>query len=992
MTLGSTITTKSNDKTDARFSSSSLASTASTNSDSKKRDVKRRPRKRGGSDDEYADNRDLLRKKRRNQDGGEFDEEDVDLMEMMNIRGHSPSEREIRQRFEPGPDSDFEGSSPQASMLPPPRRPNNNGGRPERPRPIGRTSPRRRTRGNSRERERDRRRTSDRERDRGGSGVGGSGGSSGGGGGSGSSNNSNNSSSSSGNGGGATVSGSGGRLAANSNKNTNTAASSTPKGSKDESICAFYMEGKCSRGSDCPYSHAALPPRKMELCKFYMMDCCAKKDKCLYMHKDFPCKYFQTGRKCRYSAEDCKFSHDSLSETTRAILIKHIETAPREILGDFPRLTRDETIQAIDNFSSQGSGRDKRPHIPSLFELQLAQSSGTAAPAKLVPAAKEEESEDRNSNGADEALLASGRRLAFYQDTSIADTSAAVGTSCSNVSTEENRSPENSRSIWFGQLRVADPTDADSVKPASSETASATTLVEESASAQHRTSIEENKSSNYLAKLPRRQRELYLRIQQQQREPVSQNADADFIDEDRPADDRWYSSDEEGTGRSFSDIIKSIKQKPESQLKVTPSSAATATTTNSMLANAHQGDSVKPVVPNLNLGSLDNINVAEIAKALSTLQAVSVSTSSPEEPPPIESVGGRRDPRIRETGIGARTRVPTMPSSASMGDIDLRMQSRLDIDLRIGSADVDLRSGGGSSSGVIGGNGIALAPLGSLDEIGTADIDLRRFGLPFKPVPSHAPAREIEASLGSHVPFEYQVHIIDCEPLNYSLIRVRADWAHLDPRLQRDPVGERTSSYCGSDTPSIPLGPASPDLVMPTRVVHYEPELPVVGAASTAPTTIARRPPNDPRTRDPRRAAAAAAASPLPMASNPVNAVQQQTASIPDSRGKLGLLGAAPPGMMPYGNKSESSVEAYGSGGAFRASPSGPYDRIYESSGGGLGPVASGAATGGGQHSPRAENLRDPRQRLRNPVSTMVVADTDARSYTPPPPNERLFR
>ena len=31
----------------------------------------------------------------------------------------------------------------------------------------------------------------------------------------------------------------------------------------------------------------------------------------------------------------------------RAILIKHIETAPREILGDFPRLTREETIQVI---------------------------------------------------------------------------------------------------------------------------------------------------------------------------------------------------------------------------------------------------------------------------------------------------------------------------------------------------------------------------------------------------------------------------------------------------------------------------------------------------------------------------------------------------------------------------------------------------------------------------------------------------------------------
>lgn len=58
-------------------------------------------------------------------------------------------------------------------------------------------------------------------------------------------------------------------------------------------------------------------------------------------------KFFFLGKKCRHSAEECKFSHDSLSETMRAILIKHIETAPREILGDFPRLTREETIQVI---------------------------------------------------------------------------------------------------------------------------------------------------------------------------------------------------------------------------------------------------------------------------------------------------------------------------------------------------------------------------------------------------------------------------------------------------------------------------------------------------------------------------------------------------------------------------------------------------------------------------------------------------------------------
>lgn len=247
--------------------------------------------------------------------------EEVDF-EMMNARGHSPPNRPQRHvgGEELGSDEDMISSRRQQR--------GNADGRLR----MGRTSPpmrRRSTRGNSRERgggpDRRRPERGDRlERDR--------------------------------------------RMNKHS-MSSSSLASSHAKSAKDESICAFYMEGKCSRGSDCPYSHAALPPRKMELCKFYLMDCCAKKDKCLYLHKDFPCKFFHTGKfflhatselfwimsstlflpsqgkKCRFTAEDCKFSHDVLSDTMRAILVKHIETAPREILGDFPRLTREETIQ-----------------------------------------------------------------------------------------------------------------------------------------------------------------------------------------------------------------------------------------------------------------------------------------------------------------------------------------------------------------------------------------------------------------------------------------------------------------------------------------------------------------------------------------------------------------------------------------------------------------------------------------------------------------------
>lgn len=88
-------------------------------------------------------------------------------------------------------------------------------------------------------------------------------------------------------------------------------------------------------------------PRKLELCKFYLMECCAKKDKCSYMHADFPCKYYYLGMDC-VQKEECKFSHGQpLSEELRNILLKHLETAPKEILGNFKRLSREMALSMV---------------------------------------------------------------------------------------------------------------------------------------------------------------------------------------------------------------------------------------------------------------------------------------------------------------------------------------------------------------------------------------------------------------------------------------------------------------------------------------------------------------------------------------------------------------------------------------------------------------------------------------------------------------------
>ncbi|XP_052872018.1 protein suppressor of sable [Anopheles cruzii] len=121
-------------------------------------------------------------------------------------------------------------------------------------------------------------------------------------------------------------------------------------------------------------------PRKMELCKFYLMDCCAKREKCLYMHKDFPCKYYYLGMKCK-EREKCHFSHgEPLTNDLRLILLKHLETAPQEILGDFQRINRETAIGLLntthrkllerygrqDPASDGGGGGDVK--IPSLLD------------------------------------------------------------------------------------------------------------------------------------------------------------------------------------------------------------------------------------------------------------------------------------------------------------------------------------------------------------------------------------------------------------------------------------------------------------------------------------------------------------------------------------------------------------------------------------------------------------------------------------------------
>lgn len=96
------------------------------------------------------------------------------------------------------------------------------------------------------------------------------------------------------------------------------------------------------------YKNRAYAKQKQMLCKFHVLGCCSKKHQCHYMHSEFPCKHYYLGIK-DHDESRCKLSHGKpLSRYLRSILLKHLQTASRDLLGDFPRFTTEKLVRKLD--------------------------------------------------------------------------------------------------------------------------------------------------------------------------------------------------------------------------------------------------------------------------------------------------------------------------------------------------------------------------------------------------------------------------------------------------------------------------------------------------------------------------------------------------------------------------------------------------------------------------------------------------------------------
>ena len=83
--------------------------------------------------------------------------------------------------------------------------------------------------------------------------------------------------------------------------------------------CIHYFTGNCKYGFNCHFSHhirrqITRPEPAKDTCKkLYYENFCPAGGKCRFSHdlKQYPC-YYNTLSKCRFSSDDCRYSHDKL--------------------------------------------------------------------------------------------------------------------------------------------------------------------------------------------------------------------------------------------------------------------------------------------------------------------------------------------------------------------------------------------------------------------------------------------------------------------------------------------------------------------------------------------------------------------------------------------------------------------------------------------------------------------------------------------------------
>ena len=143
-----------------------------------------------------------------------------------------------------------------------------------------------------------------------------------------------------------------------------------------ETLCKFYLEGRCTKGDDCQFSHNAPVNKKLEVCKYYLNGYCAKGSNCTYMHAEFPCKFYHMNNKECLNGANCRFSHAPMTNEMRELFEKYVKDnddnstlKKSSLLGSPPR-----HLQGDNNNINNKSNRTGLLPLPNISPIKNSQS------------------------------------------------------------------------------------------------------------------------------------------------------------------------------------------------------------------------------------------------------------------------------------------------------------------------------------------------------------------------------------------------------------------------------------------------------------------------------------------------------------------------------------------------------------------------------------------------------------------------------------------
>ncbi|KAI0990624.1 hypothetical protein GJ496_008566 [Pomphorhynchus laevis] len=226
---------------------------------------------------------------------------------------------------------------------------------------------------------------------------------------------------------------------------------------KPTPVCKFFIESRCNKGSECPFSHDAQPLKRVELCKFYLNGFCVKHDHCNFMHNDFPCKFFHgPTNKCNSPLGECRFSHDPITDP-------RVKAAFEKILSENNQ--EDTNTATTSNRSSSEIENDLSAQLTS-SQQNHPKPSLLGSPPKLTTIVTEASQAGGHQQSTNVRFNSAANSHQYYKDSvlthqpavSIAvNNTANLGNSSSSVMYNDDSQPQQHRRVVPSPMHMIHP-------------------------------------------------------------------------------------------------------------------------------------------------------------------------------------------------------------------------------------------------------------------------------------------------------------------------------------------------------------------------------------------------------------------------------------------------------------------------------------------------------------------------------------------------------